>query len=64
MRAQFFCLSIPLFYLFFVQFIGFRHQAIECFLAKIQPTYPVDDGQWNPDAVDRFESLTHGKYHQ
>uniref|UniRef100_A0A182JJZ3 Uncharacterized protein n=1 Tax=Anopheles atroparvus TaxID=41427 RepID=A0A182JJZ3_ANOAO len=48
-------------------FLALRFQAIECFLAKVEPTHvhPVPasaeagEDQWDPVAVNRFEELTH-----
>lgn len=37
------------------------YQAIECFLANIQPVHPVEGIQWNHQAINKFEELTHGK---
>ena len=38
----------------------FRYQAIECFLANVQPVHPVEGTQWNHEAINKFEELTHG----
>lgn len=43
-------------------FLSLRFQAIECFLAHVQPTTNKLD-QWDEEAVDKFEALTHGEFH-
>lgn len=40
-------------------FLSLRFQAIECFLANVEP-YDSVDGKWDRDAISRFEELTHG----
>ncbi|XP_055299658.1 tudor and KH domain-containing protein homolog isoform X2 [Sitodiplosis mosellana] len=40
-------------------FLTLRYQAIECFLANVQPVHPVEGTQWNHEAINKFEELTH-----
>ncbi|KAJ6646712.1 Tudor and KH domain-containing protein like [Pseudolycoriella hygida] len=40
-------------------FLTLRFQAIECFLANVKPK--CNDDLWDPEAISRFEELTHGK---
>lgn len=42
-------------------FLKLRFQAIECFLAHLQPAKPTKDGAWSGDAITKFEELTSGK---
>lgn len=42
--------------------VSFSYQAVECFLANVQPVHPLEDGQWNHNAVNKFEEITNGKY--
>lgn len=39
-----------------------RFQAIECFLANVKSTNVNDSESWSPDAISRFEEITHGLY--
>ncbi|XP_058819688.1 tudor and KH domain-containing protein homolog [Topomyia yanbarensis] len=44
-------------------FLALRFQAIECFLAQVEPnntvTSTTGEDQWEPTAISRFEELTH-----
>ncbi|XP_058446127.1 tudor and KH domain-containing protein homolog isoform X2 [Malaya genurostris] len=41
-------------------FLALRFQAIECFLAQVEPINAVTgEDQWEPSAISRFEELTH-----
>lgn len=37
----------------------YSYQAVECYLANVQPMYP-EDGKWDHKSIGRFEELTHG----
>lgn len=38
-----------------------RFQAIECFLANVKSTNEEEVDMWQPEAISRFEEVTHGK---
>uniref|UniRef100_U5ENN8 Putative tudor and kh domain-containing protein n=1 Tax=Corethrella appendiculata TaxID=1370023 RepID=U5ENN8_9DIPT len=41
-------------------FLALRFQAIECFLAHIEPNnQATEDEEWNPNAITKFEELTY-----
>lgn len=46
-------------------FLALRFQAIECFLAHVEPNATVSsttgEEDWEPAAISRFEELTHGE---
>lgn len=42
-------------------FVG-SYQAVECFLANVQPVHPLEGGQWNHNSINKFEEITHGKF--
>lgn len=42
-------------------FLSLRFQAIECFLANVQPVNTTSKlDEWNEKTIEKFEELTHG----
>lgn len=37
-------------------------QAIECFLANVKSTKEDEVDVWQPEAISRFEEVTHGRF--
>lgn len=44
------------------EFLQLRFQAIECFLANVQPIKPTKESAWSGDAITKFEELTSGNF--